>query len=93
VDCAASRALLRSVSYDGEGLAARFRDTGMLEQGGMLARFALAEATTGEKHVLWFVNYAYERKAELTGSRPGPVPDDIWFMAAKEYAAQHHIEL
>ena len=68
----------RAVPYDQGRLLAAFHESGLLEEGGALARAFLLSEETGGDTVIRFVHYAYRLAAEAGFEDCEVVPDDVW---------------
>ena len=68
----------RVVAYDLEQIREAFCESGLLEEGGALARSFLRSIETGENVVDWFLAHAYGLAAEAGSNGQGVVPDQIW---------------
>ncbi|MBN1285258.1 MAG: metallophosphoesterase family protein [Anaerolineae bacterium] len=72
----------RSVPYDLGLIRAAFRDSGLLEAGGPLARACLLNIETARNIVRDFFSYAHELAARAGFDGCAVIPDDIWEEAA-----------
>lgn len=79
------RADHRVAAYDLERIRAAFRESGLLEHGGALARSFLRSIETGENGAEWFLSYAYGLAAKAGYEGCKVVPDDIWEQAAATF--------
>jgi putative phosphoesterase len=73
------------VSYDLGQVRAAFHKSGLLEEGGALARAFLLSIETGQNVVGEFLAYAYSRAAEAGYTDFDTVPDDIWKQAIQAF--------
>ncbi len=76
---------LRGVPYDLARSRAAFRESGLLDEGGALARAFLLSGETGENVGYFLVLYAYRLAAEAGFPACDVVPDDIWEQAAATF--------
>ena len=74
-----------SVPYDLARSRAAFRDTGLLAEGGALARAFLLSSETGENVGYFLVLYAYRLAADAGFLNCDAVPDDIWERTAATF--------
>lgn len=72
----------RSVPYDLARLRADFAESGLLDEGGPLARAFLLSTERGENVGMYFLNYAYELAAQAGFAGCETVPDEVWDRAA-----------
>lgn len=72
----------RTVPYDLERIRTAFRESGLLEQGGALARAFLLSIETGKNVAEDFLSYAYDLTAQAGFKGNDVVPDNIWEQAA-----------
>lgn len=79
------RAEHHAVPYDLRRIRAAFRESGLLEEGGALARAFLLSIETGQNVGLDFVSYAYELAAEAGCEHCDVVPDAAWEHAAATF--------
>lgn len=75
----------RRVPYDINKVRTAFSETGLLKEGGALARAFLISIETGKNTGLDFVNYAYSKAREMGFVDCEVVPDDIWDSADRSY--------
>lgn len=76
---------LRTVPYDLASLKEAFRNTGLLDEGGAIARGWLRSLETGADYTLAFLQYAH-RLAEEVNCPPGEsLPDEIWERASQTF--------
>ena len=84
----------RAVPYDLSRIRADFQESGLLEEGGVLAQSWLLSIETGRDVTREFLTYAY-RLAEEAGFKDcDAVPDEVWDRAAEtfpweRFAAMH----
>ena len=76
---------LRGVPYDLARSRAAFRESGLIEEGGPLARAFLLSSETGENVGYFLVLYAYRLAAEAGFPACEVVPHDIWEQAAATF--------
>jgi hypothetical protein len=62
-----------------------FRESGLLEEGGPLARAVLRTVETGRDYGLDFLRYAYGLAKEMGFGDCPHVPDDAWERAAATF--------
>jgi putative phosphoesterase len=82
------QAELRELPYDIDLIHKSFRESGLLDEGGAVARYFLRDLETGTNSLPRFVEYAWEmtRKA---GLEEAPfVPDHIWAQADRLFASE-----
>ena len=79
------RAELRSVKYDIQGLAKDFRDSGLLDRGGAMARMFLASVETGRDYAKEFLDHAYRLADESGFEDCSYIPDEIWEQAVDSF--------
>jgi len=79
------RAELRGVRYDLEQVRAAFRDSGLLADGGVLARAYLLCLETG--HNVWgdFLAFARELAHAAGMDISGAIPDEAWDQAVAQF--------
>jgi putative phosphoesterase len=75
----------RTVPYALERIRADFGDSGLLEEGGALARAFLLSIETGENVAEDFLGYAYSLMTEAELEESDVVPDDVWEQAAATF--------
>ncbi len=75
----------RTVSYDLGRIRAAFRDSGLLSEGGALARSFLLSIETGQNVADDLLSHAYQLAAEAGHGDSAIVPDDIWERAAETF--------
>jgi putative phosphoesterase len=75
----------RAVAYDLEQIHVAFRESGLLDEGGALARSFLRSIETGRNVAEWFLRYAYGLAAEAGHKGHSVVPDEIWERAATTF--------
>ena len=75
----------RVVEYDLEQIRAAFRESGLLEHGGALARSFLRSIETGKNVADWFLSYAFDLAAKAGYRGHRVVPDEIWEQAATTF--------
>jgi putative phosphoesterase len=75
----------RAVGYDLARIRAAFRESGLLEEGGALARSFLVSIETGRNGADDFLAHAYALAAEAGFERCEVVPDAIWERAAATF--------
>lgn len=68
----------RAVNYDLERIRTAFRESGLLEEGGALARSFLLSIETSQNIAEEFLSYAYGLAAEAGFKGCDVVPDAIW---------------
>ena len=73
------------MSYDLEQIHAAFHNSGLLEQGGALAKAFLLSIETGRNIALDFLSYAYGLAANAGVKDCEVVPDDLWEQAAAAF--------
>ena len=71
-----------SVAYDHSLVRKAFTDSGLLQEGGALARGFLLSIETGRDVAMDFLTYAYRKAAEAGYPNCEYVPDEIWDAAA-----------
>jgi putative phosphoesterase len=74
-----------AVCYDHKQLRNAFRQSGLLEEGGALARAFLLSTETGLNVADLFLAYAYRLAAETGELDCEVVPDEIWHQAASSF--------
>ena len=79
------QAELRGIPYDLARSRAAFQDTGLLAEGGPLARAFLLSGETGENVGYFLVLHAYRLAAAAGCSVNDVVPDEIWEEAARSF--------
>jgi putative phosphoesterase len=79
------RAAHYAVPYDLERIRAAFRESGLLEEGGAMARAFLLSIETGQD--VWgdWLSHAYRLAANAGYMNRDMVPDDIWEQAAATF--------
>ena len=75
----------RVVDYDLEQIRRAFRESGLLDEGGALARSFLSSIETGQNVADWFLSHAYGLAAEAGYEGHSVVPDGIWERAAATF--------
>jgi putative phosphoesterase len=75
----------QAVLYDLSQIRADFRESGLLEEGGALARSFLLSIETGQNLGEQFLSYAYRLAAEAGFENCAVVPDDVWEHAAETF--------
>jgi putative phosphoesterase len=75
----------RIVEYDLQQIREAFRESGLMYEGGALARSFLRSIETGENVADWFLTYAYDLAAEAGQKEQAVVPDEIWERAATTF--------
>lgn len=75
----------RAVPYDLRRIRADFEESGLLEEGGALARSFLLSIETGQNVAEDFLSYAYRLVGETGFENCTTVPDDIWVQAAETF--------
>ena len=75
----------RVVAYDLELIRAAFRESGLLDKGGALARAFLRSIETGQNVADWFLTYAYRLAADAGHGECEVVPDELWEHAAATF--------
>ena len=75
----------RAVEYDLEQIRVAFRESGLLVEGGALARSFLRSIETGQNVADWFLSYAYDLAAEGGYEGHSVVSDEIWERAAATF--------
>ena len=68
----------RAVSYDLKRIRTAFHTSGLLAEGGALARYYLLSIETGQNAPKGFLAYAYQLAAEAGFKDCAFVPNDIW---------------
>lgn len=79
------RSELRSVPYDLELIRTAFRDSGLLQEGGALARAFLRSIETGSDVAKWFLDHAYQLAAAAGAGEVDVVPDPFWKQAEDSF--------
>lgn len=79
---------MKQVAYDLNRVQADFRESGFLEQAGILARLALLNIETGHDTRGDFVRYAYQLASERGYPNCSIVPDAIWDEAARNFSPE-----
>ncbi len=79
------RVVHRTVPYDIERIRAAFCASGLLEDGGALARAFLLSIETGEDVADDFLAYAYSLMTETELEESNVVPDGVWEQAAATF--------
>lgn len=75
----------RTVDYDLDLIRAAFHNSGLLHEGGTLARCFLQSIETGQNITERFLNHAY-RMAEQAGfGEMNVIPDDVWVQADETF--------
>ena len=72
-----------AIPYDLGRVRAAYHDSGLLAEGGALARALLLCTETGRNIPVYFLSYAYGLAAEAGYSDCDVVPDHIWERATK----------
>lgn len=80
---------LRGIRYDLARSRDAFRESGLLDEGGPLARAFLLSGETGENVGYFLVVSAYRLAADAGLSKVDVVPDDIWKQAAVTFGWAH----
>jgi hypothetical protein len=75
----------QAVAYDLRRIRGAFRESGLLEEGGALARAFLLSIETGQNVAEDFVSYAYGLAAKAGIEDCDVVPDAIWEQAASTF--------
>ncbi len=75
----------RAVPYDLNRIRAAFRESGLLEEGGALARSFLCSIETGRDGAVDFLTYAYGLAEEAGFEDCDVVPDETWEQAAATF--------
>jgi putative phosphoesterase len=75
----------RAVPYGLSQIRADFEESGLLEEGGALARSFLLSIETGQNVADDYLSYAYRLAAEAGLDHCATVPDDIWLYAAETF--------
>ena len=86
----------QAVPYDLDRIRIAFHESGLLEEGGALARSFLLSIETGQDFALEWLTYAYGLAAEAGFKDCDVVPDTIWEKAAvtwhwEEIAPSHNV--
>jgi putative phosphoesterase len=76
----------RSVPYDLELIRDAFCSTGLLLEGGVLARCFLASIVSGRDIASDFLDHARHLAAAAGFSSPETIPDDVWLRASDSFA-------
>ena len=76
---------LRTVSYDSTALISAFKERGLLEEGGPIARAFLESILTGKDVALSFLEYGYALAKEATGADLEIIPDDLLELAEQTF--------
>lgn len=71
----------RAAAYDLDLIREAFRDSGLLQEGGALARCFLRSIETGQNVAEWFLNHAYKLSNQAGFGGLSVVPDHIWEQA------------
>jgi putative phosphoesterase len=79
------QAELRAVPYDIAAVRRAFRESGLLHEGGALARAFLASIETGQNIGRGFLDYAFRLAAQAGDANCLFVPDTIWDEAARTF--------
>jgi hypothetical protein len=74
-----------AVEYDHGNLRAAFKHSGLLEEGGALARAFLLSTETGQNVADFFLAHAYCLAAEAGHPDCKVVPDEFWHQAAASF--------
>jgi putative phosphoesterase len=75
----------RLIEYDLALIRRAFRDSGLLREGGALARAFLRSIETGQNVAEWFLDHAYRLASEISGEDVPFVPDEIWIQAESRF--------
>jgi len=75
----------RAVPYDLDLVRAAFGESGLLEEGGGLARAFLLSIETGRNVGVYFLQYAYDLATKAGFEDCDVVPDDIWDRAVATF--------
>jgi putative phosphoesterase len=75
----------RAVSYDLEQIRTSFRESGLLEEGGALARLFLLSIETGQNVADDFFSYAHGLAAQAGFEDHDAIPDATWEQAAATF--------
>ena len=78
---------IMKTNFDVNQLENNMRKSGWMDEGGIIAKLALDEVKTGHKHILRFVQHAYNFYERITGNRKVVVPDDVWEAAVKTWVS------
>ena len=70
-----------AVEYDLDRIRRAFRGSGLIDEGGALARAFLRSIETGQNLADWFLNHAYRLAKEAGFGEIGVIPDHIWELA------------
>ncbi len=76
---------LRRVSYDLRQVTAAFQESGLLKEGGAMARATLLSIESGQNFVVDFLQYVHARAFQAGVSASGCFPDEIWDQAEETY--------
>ena len=79
------QAELRAIAYDLDPVRRAFRETGLLQEGGPLARAVLHCIETGHDHALDFLRQARRAAAGAGLPNDHAIPDDIWEQTAAAF--------
>ena len=77
---------LRRVPYDLERVSEAFHESGLLKEGGALARAFLQSIETGRNIAEDFLSHAYQLATEAGHKGCEVVPDAVWEQAAESFA-------
>jgi putative phosphoesterase len=80
-----------SVAYDHSLVRTAFKDSGLLQEGGALARGFLLSIESGIDVAMDFLTFAYHKAAEAGYPDCEYVPDDIWDVAAESFDWEREI--
>ena len=75
----------RTVEYDLNLIRSAFHESGLLHEGGALARSFLRSIETGKNVAEWFLHYAYRMAKEAGFGDLKVVPDEIWERADEAF--------
>jgi putative phosphoesterase len=82
------QAELRELHYDIDLIRKSYRDSGLLEEGGAIARYFLRDIETGTNSLPRFVDFAWDM-AHQAGYAEAPfIPDHIWEQAEILFASE-----
>jgi predicted phosphodiesterase len=79
------RAELRAVAYDLERVRAAYRETGLLSEGGPMARAFLRTVETGHNVVGRLVTYFFDYAAQAGYEERYNIPDAVWEEAVESF--------
>lgn len=74
-----------SVPYDRSQVRLSYQDSGLLEEGGALARGVVLSVETGHDVAMEFLTHAFDKAAEAGHTGCEYVPDDIWDRAVESF--------